>query len=174
MKLKNYLLIFIFLLASPVLSFGQETNESDQKLEREEKISYSFFNEYGLSTGVSFDGVPYYEITGVFVNSICFNKKQDIGIGIGCDFFKVVMVIAFPVFVNYRHYFTSQTNLKPLINVALGTQISICGEAGLYSTIAGGFRYKALSFTSGFSIKSFSFDNTNYFGGVEIKVGYAF
>jgi hypothetical protein len=152
---------------------GSYAFAQQQVSEKEKKVSYSFINEYGLNAGVSFDADPFVEITGVFVNSICFNKKQDlIGIGVGFDLFYVVIVPAFPVFVNYRHYFTSITNLKPLINVALGTRINIWGEAGLYSTIAGGFRYKALSFTLGFSMKTFN--DANYFGGAEVKVGYTF
>jgi hypothetical protein len=137
------------------------------------KVSYSFFNEYGFNAGMFFEGNPYVEITGVFVNNICFNKKQDmIGIGIGCDLFKVVLATTFPIFVNYRHIFSSKTNLKPLINVAFGTRINVWGEYGLYSTIAGGFIYKSLSFNAGIFIKSRHPGSDS--GGVEIKVGYIF
>ena len=44
---------------------------------------------------------------------------------------------------------------------------------GLYSTIAGGFRVKALSFTGGFFFRTFP--NTKGFGGgIEAKIGYTF
>ena len=95
--------------------------------------------------------------------------------------FKVVLAQTFPIFVNYRHDFLSKTKLKPLINVALGTRINVWGEYGLYSTIAGGFRYKSLSFNAGIFIKSLndgifikSLNEGNYSGGIEIKIGYIF
>jgi hypothetical protein len=103
-----------------------------------------------------------------------------------------------PVFVNYRHYFFGKRALKPLINFAIGTRINFWKEqyywnypyyeyvdilpvpqnadrqkieAGLYATIAAGFKVKAFSFTSGFFLKSW---NKEYFGGIEVKVGYTF
>jgi hypothetical protein len=182
-KLRLLIVMCIVLIAETANAQQQVTNT-----EKEKKVSYAFFNEYGLSAGVFFEGNPYVEITGVFVNSICFNKKQDmIGVGVGCDAYKVVIMLTIPVFVNYRHNFSSKTNLKPLINVALGTRIGIEGWGwggygyGLYSTIAGGFRYKSLSFNAGIFIKSMndgifikSLSDGNYSGGVEIKVGYIF
>ena len=42
---------------------------------------------------------------------------------------------------------------------------------GLYVTMAAGFKVKALSFTSGFFMKSW---NNEYFGGIEAKVGFTF
>ena len=87
------------------------------------------------------------------------------------DCFKVVLMLSFPIFVNYRHYFPSKTNIKPLINAAIGTHISIWRTAGLYSTIAGGFKVKAFSFTTGVCVKSWG---PNFFGGLEIKLGYTF
>ncbi|MCL1850574.1 MAG: hypothetical protein FWF70_04105 [Bacteroidetes bacterium] len=103
-----------------------------------------------------------------------------------------------PIFVNYRHYFPGKRALKPLVNFAIGTRINFWKEyyyyyepwweypdlyprqytkesqevnAGLYGTIAAGFKVKAFSFTSGFFLKSW---NKEYFGGVEVKVGYTF
>jgi H+/Cl- antiporter ClcA len=151
----------------------KDTTTTNKNIEREKKTSYSFFIEYGLGAGIFFNGNPYVETTRVFVNSIKKKKKQDmIGIGIGCDSYYLVLVQAFPIFVNYRHNFSSKTNLKPLINVALGTRISVWGECGLYSTIAGGFRYKSLSFNAGISIKSLNKGNES--GEVEVKLGYIF
>jgi len=169
-----------FLVLMCILGVAGIVNAQQQISEK--KVSYSFFNEYGLSAGIFFEGNPYVEITGIFVNNICFNKKQDmIGIGVGCDLFYVVLAQTFPIFVNYRHNFSSKTKFKPLINVALGTRINVWGEYGLYSTIAGGFRYKSLSFTAGFFIKSLndgifikSLNDGNYSSGVEIKIGYIF
>ena len=170
----RFLIIFttIFMII-PALSFGQDTTIINESPEKEKKISYSFINEYGFSIGVSLErGHIWGDLTGIFVNSICFNKKQDmIGIGVGLDCFDVVVVLSFPIFVNYRHYFPSKTNIKPLINAALGTQINIWGEPDVYSTIAGGFKVKAFSFTAGVCVKSWG---TNFFGGAEIKAGYTF
>jgi hypothetical protein len=131
-------------------------------------------------------------LIGIWVNGISLNKKQDmIGIGVGCELFYLVLGRAYPIFVNYRHYFPSKRSLKPLINIALGTRLSFWSEyddwgppigieefpklrclAGLYSTIAGGFRVHNFSFSSGVFIKSWN--NKSFLGGVEIKVGYAF
>jgi hypothetical protein len=105
-----------------------------------------------------------------------------------------------PLFVNYRHYFHGKRALKPLVNIGIGTRISFWKEwsggyyeeyeidgypyptwmpgnskqqikPGLYATIAAGFKVKAFSFTSGFFMKSCY---ENYFGGVEVKVGFTF
>jgi hypothetical protein len=104
-----------------------------------------------------------------------------------------------PLFVNYRHYFPGKRALKPLVNIGIGTRISFWKEwtgyyvdyevdgypyptwmsepeeqkikAGLYTTIAAGFKVKAFSFTSGFFLKSCY---KNYFGGVEVKAGFTF
>ena len=164
----------------PSLCFGQETDITIENTDKEKKVSYSFFTEYGLSAGVWFDDrhKTTLDVTGVFVNNICFNKKQDmIGVGIGLNLYYLILAQAVPVFVNYRHNFSSKTNLEPLINVALGTQIDFWGGTGFYSTIAGGFRYKGLSFNLGIFIKSWGeiFSNeADYYGGVEFKLGYIF
>jgi len=105
-----------------------------------------------------------------------------------------------PIFVNYRHYFPGKRALKPLVNIGLGTRISFWKEwtgwnvpyyiddvymydiwysgnkeqqvrAGLYATMAAGFKVKVFSFTSGFFMKSMGKD---FFGGVEVKVGITF
>jgi len=160
-----------FLVLLYILGITGIANAQEQISEK--KVSYSFFIEYGLGAGIFFEGNPYVETTIVFVNNICFNKKKDmIGIGVGCDSYYLVLVQTFPIFVNYRHNFSSKTNIKPLINIALGTRISMWGACGLYSTIAGGFRYKSLSFNAGISIKSLNKGNES--GEVEIKIGYIF
>jgi len=174
-----------FLLLMCILGVAGIVNAQEEQIS-EKKVSYSFFTEYGLSAGTCLGEYhpPFVEITGIFVNSICFNKKQDmIGIGVGCDAFYLVIMPTIPIFVNYRHNFPSKTNLKPFINVALGARFCAWDwrEYGLYSTIAGGFRHKSLSFNLGILIKSLndgifikSLNNGNYFGGVEIKIGYIF
>jgi hypothetical protein len=176
-KTVKYVIIglFVFLLKITNAQSDSLMWQSEMKgSEKERKISYSFINEYGGHVGVSFNGGPYGDLTGIFVNSICFNQKQDmIGIGVGCDLLDAVFGVSFPIFVNYRHYFPSKRNIKPLVNAALGTKINIWGEADLYSTIAGGFKVKAFSFTAGVCIETWGFPH-NFFGGVEIKAGYTF
>ena len=159
-------------MALSMLWIAGIANAQQQVNETERKISYSFINEYGGHVGLSFNGGLYGDLTGIFVNSICFNKKQDmIGIGVGVDCFDAAFMLSFPIFVNYRHYFPSKTNMKPLINVAIGTRIYIWKVGDLYSTIAGGFKVKAFSFTAGVCIETWGFPH-NFFGGVEIKAGY--
>jgi len=176
--MKNKLFLFcLVMVIFATNSFSQNNDTLPQVSNyKEKKLAYSFINEYGLKLGTTFYGRPKmaFDVTGVFINSICFNKKQDmIGIGVGCDAYWMILGATFPIFVNYRHYFPSKTNVKPLINVALGTQINIEGNVvGIYSTVSGGFRYKALSFTAGFFLKSW--DMVDYRGGAEIKLGYTF
>ncbi|MCL2290298.1 MAG: hypothetical protein FWC34_06295 [Bacteroidetes bacterium] len=192
--MKNFLLVIFAaaFMAMPILSYGQQevqTNESAEK-----RISYSFINEYGFFGGGTFG------FTGVFINGIRFNKTQDlIGIGVGyeADFRSQQSV---PFFVNYRHYFPGKKKLKPLVNVGIGLRVSFWQDwtnwyepyydengvylydmwygyskqrvtPGLYATMAAGFKVRALSFTSGLFMKSW---NNEYFGGVEVKVGFTF
>lgn len=159
--------------------------------QQEKKIAYNFINEYGFFVGKNVGW------TGVFVNGITIKQNDAIGIGVGYGLntgtFQEV-----PVFLNYRHYFDRGRKLKPLINIAAGVGFHFWTEEipypvvdpyghytyyeyteeskhgiGLYSTIAGGFRVKALSFTGGFFFRTFP--NTKGFGGgIEAKIGYTF
>jgi len=190
MKKSSFLVLFtVIFVTMPVLSFGQDTtiNENSKK---EKKISYSFINEYGFCMGKYFEGdrgLLRKGAKGVFVNGIRFNKTQDeIGIGLGIEW--LVFSQTYPIYFNYRHYFLSKTQIKPLINVAVGTRLGfwqnhepdwmgnfdtkIYCSTGLYSTISTGFKVKAFSFTAGFLIRSWGFDD--FFGGGEINVGFTF
>ena len=183
--MKNFSLIIFaaILMATPMLSFGQQETSTNENTEK--NISYSFINEYGFSIGGTFG------FTSVFINGIRFNKTQDlIGIGIGYEA-DYRSEQSLPIFVNYRHYFPAmgkKKQLQPLVNIGLGVRISFWEEwfygswgwygyskqrvtPGLYATIASGFKVKAFSFTSGFFMKSW---NDEYFGGVEVKVGFTF
>ena len=170
----------------PMFSFGQQETSTKENTEKEKNISYSFINEYGFFGGGTFG------FTSIFVNGIRFNKTQDlIGIGVGyeADFRSEQSL---PIFANYRHYFPAmgkKKQLQPLVNIGFGVRISFWEEwfydswggwygyskqrvtPGLYATIASGFKVKAFSFTSGFFMKSW---NDEYFGGVEVKVGFTF
>jgi hypothetical protein len=181
--MKRFFLI-IFITVS-VLSFAQEATVSSEKIKKEKKISYSLINEYGFYIGGDIEGdYVYGEMVGVLINGIRFNKTQnEIGIGIGFQYFFVTGGI--PVFLNYRHYFQSETKYKPLINIALGTRLSTVEvnheppfetrrQAGLYSTFAGGFRYKALSFTAGLLLLNGDIRERGILCGLEIKTGVTF
>jgi hypothetical protein len=176
-------LFAILFMAAPVLSYGQEETKTNENTEKNKKISYSFINEYGYYIGGGFG------FTGIFVNGIRFNETQDlIGIGLGYEAdFRTGQNM--PIYVNYRHYF-GMKKLKPLINIGIGTRLTFWESydwnywvdwggspklhvtAGLYGTIAAGFKVKAFSFTSGAFIKSFGAED--FFGGIEVKVGYTF
>jgi hypothetical protein len=188
MKKITIIIIAILFMAAPVLSYGQEENTQNDK-----KISYTFINEYGFYTGNTAG------FTGIFINGIKFNKTQDVvGLGLGYEVDthpyqhwsnNVEGAQTIPVFVNYRHYFPSKKRLKPLVNIGMGTRINFWREInyfeysylhpnekqkvgiGLYGTLAAGFKVKALSFTSGFFLKSWK---EYIFGGIEVKVGYTF
>jgi len=194
MKKTTVIIFAILFMAIPLLSFGQKETSTNEKDNTECKISYTFINEYGyfLGGGVGF--------TGVFVNGISIKKQNVLGIGIGYEI-DTHCEQNVPLFFNFRHYFPSKRAVKPLVNVGIGTRISFwesyasewCGTRGdgyidsdlflmnaypiqrvafgLYSTIAAGFKVKTFSFTSGFFLKSW---NDQFFGGVELKVGYTF
>jgi len=158
--------------------------------QQEKKIAYNFINEYGFFVGKNVGW------TGVFVNGIAINQNDAVGIGVGYGLntgtFQEV-----PLYLNYRHYFDRGRKLKPLINIAAGVALHFWEEdvqipytneygyqssywdienrwgIGLYSTIAGGFRVKALSFTGGFFFRTFP-NVKGFSGGIEAKVGYTF
>ncbi len=175
--------LFVIFFSVSIPAFGQETKTTVENTADNKKNSYSLIIEFGGSAGAFLEGrYPYnehlsyfsWDLPLTFINGISFNKKQDmVGIGIGCEFYYNMFLWTFPIFANYRHYFQSKTNLKPLINIATGIQLSFFMTAGLYSTISAGFKYKAFSFTSGIFIKS-EYSIEHFSGGVEIKVGYTF
>jgi hypothetical protein len=192
---KTFLIILVTLFVTiPIFSFGQTETKTNENNGSDKQISYTFINEYGFYCGGAFG------FTGIFVNGIRFNKTQDIiGIGIGYEVdsrpsqtYNAEGGQSIPIFVNYRHYFPGKRALKPLVNIGIGTRISFWKEnyyyywedypypgpksvqhvtAGLYGTVAAGFKVKAFSFTSGFCLKSW---NGDFYGGVEVKVGFTF
>jgi len=186
MKQGRSLIIFIAIAMMPISGFGQERSTSNETTNKEKKISYAFSYESGFYIGKFFDIGLTRGMTGVFVNGIRFNKTQDeIGIGIGYDSeYDGEWAMFFPVYFNYRHYFSSKGKIKPLINIGLGTRFNfddiwygrpskIECISGLYSTIATGFKAKSFSFIAGLFIKSWEWD-FEYSAGVEIKAGFTF
>ena len=159
--------------------------------QQEKKIVYNFINEYGFFVGKNGG------MTGVFSNGISIKGTDNIGIGVGYGLNSGTFQ-EIPLFLNYRHYFERGRKLKPLINIAAGVGFHFWTEdfsqpvygpdgnfiyyeygeenkngIGLYSTIAGGFRVKALSFTGGFFFRTFP-NVKGFSGGIEAKVGYTF
>ena len=177
---KITLIIFAALfMAMPILTYAQQESSPKEEPKAEKKISYSFINEYGLFVGGTVG------FTGVFVNGIRFNKTQDLlGIGLGYELDSRAGQ-SMPIYVNYRHYFPSKNMLKPLINVGVGARLTFdnyCYDCwggksgitvmpGMYATIAGGFKVKAFTFTSGAFLKSVQED---FYAGFEIKCGFTF
>jgi len=182
MKQKRSLIVFIAIAMMPIFGFGQGKSTNNESTEKEKKVSYVFSYESGFYVGSFFDDEYITRgMTGVFVNGIRFNKTQDeLGIGIGYewDYFEEML---FPVYFNYRHYFSSKGKMNPVINIGLGTRFNFweslhqkteC-ESGLYSTFAAGFKVKYFSFTTGLFVKSWDW-NYGYSAGVEIKAGFTF
>ena len=192
MKKSFFMIVAIVFLATLTPSFGQSETKPDEDTKQGKKISYSFINEYGIYFGSAGD---YYRngssgFTGIFVNGICFNKTQDlIGIGIGYEGDNRYGY-GMPLFVNYRHYFSCNKKLKPLINIGFGAKLYITKSykygivypgclispvidvvPGMYATFVGGFKVKAFSFTSGAFVKS---GGDDFFAGLEVKVGFTF
>ena len=183
MKRVTHFIFAIILTATPILSFGQDTTITSENSKKEKKISYSLINEYGFFIGKT-KYFPFFlpGVTGIFVNGIRFDETQnEIGIGVGTEFVMDSPWRFFPVYLNYRHYYQGKGNKKPLINIGVGTLLTLQRDpylnevppctAGLYTTIAGGFKAKAFSFTSGIFLKS---SDGDFVGGVEIKAGFTF
>lgn len=169
----------IFVLVSVVILCG-----AGNLFAQDKKVTYSFINEYGFFVG------RHVGWTGVFVNGIAIKQNDLIGVGIGYGL-NTATFQEVPIFLNYRHYFDRDRKLKPCINAAVGIGMHIWDSrdymyyndyepyqgdktfgVGLYATIAGGFRVKALSFTGGFFFRTFP--TTGFTGGIEAKVGYTF
>ena len=172
-----------------VLCCGLGTLNAQEQ--QEKKIAYNFINEYGFFVGRNVG------LTGVFVNGISIKQNDNIGIGVGYGL-NTGTFQEIPLFFNYRHYFDRGRKLNPLINIAAGVGFHFWTDEyelydhndpfgypmynyveenkhgiGLYSTIAGGFRVKALSFTGGFFFRTFP-SVKGFSGGIEAKIGYTF
>jgi len=190
---KLSIFVFAVLMAVPFVSFGQNETKTTENSKPEKFASYTFINEYGIYFGNTVG------FTSIFVNGVRFNKTQDVlGIGIGYEIDTypdsyhsgVDGAQNVPIFFNYRHYFQGKRALKPLVNIATGIRLNFWTQhyyydwwghyshfteqrasLGFYGTVAAGFKVKALSFTSGFFLKSW---NEFFYGGMEVKVGFTF
>lgn len=183
---KNILRTIVGILV--VLLCGISTLSAQEQ--QEKKVTYNFINEYGFFVGRQVGW------SGVFVNGIAIQQTDLIGLGIGYGL-NTGTFQEMPIFLNYRHYFDRGKRLKPCINVAAGVGLHFWEEdvmvpqtneygyqyydwdtenhtgVGLYATIAGGFKVKALSFTGGFFFRTFP-NNNRFSGGIEAKIGYTF
>ena len=183
---KNVLRTIVVLCVAVFCGLGSLSAQEQQ----EKKIAYTFINEYGFFIGKNVGW------TGVFINGISIKQNDVIGLGLGYGL-NTASFQEVPIFLNYRHYFDMGKKLKPLINVAAGVgfhfwtdEIAVPEYApsgyvsydyveeshngvGLYATISGGFRVKALSFTGGFFFRTFP-SQPGFNGGIEAKIGYTF
>jgi len=101
-------------------------------------------------------------------------------------------VHSIPLFINYRHYFPNSKKIEPFVNFAIGPRILFWNESvrywsweengfdslgkqrtslGLYNTIAGGFKLKSFSFSSGIFLKTW---HDQFHVGFEVKAGFTF
>ena len=123
--------------------------------QQEKKVAYNFINEYGFFVGKNVG------MTGVFINGISIKQNNTIGIGVGFHFWTNEYSIYDP------------NELDPWGNPTYNYYEENKHGIGLYSTIAGGFRVKAFSFTGGFFFRTFP-NEEGFNGGIEAKVGYTF
>lgn len=174
-KMKRFVILSALVLFCGTLTLSAQENT-------EKKLSYNIINEYGFYLGGSSWGNNL-GFEGVFINSMLFNRTQDllgIGLGYSADFFAGHGI---PMFLNYRHYFDRGRAVKPLVNIAAGstfifganynldyeyyendepvTTVRKKSGFGLYATVASGFRVKAFTFSAGFYLKSVP--SFNYF-----------
>ena len=183
---KNVLKTIVVLCVAVFCGLGSLSAQEQQ----EKKIAYNFINEYGFFIGKNAGW------TGVFINGISIKQNDVIGLGLGYGL-NTASFQEVPIFLNYRHYFDMGKKLKPLINVAAGVGLHFWTDeiavpeyapngyvsynyveenksgVGLYATISGGFRVKALSFTGGFFFRTFP-SHPGFNGGIEAKIGYTF
>lgn len=183
---KNVLRTIVVLCVAVFCGLGSLSAQEQQ----EKKIAYTFINEYGFFIGKNVGW------TGVFINGISIKQNDVIGLGLGYGL-NTASFQEVPIFLNYRHYFDMGKKLKPLINVAAGVGFHFWTDeiavpvntpsgyvsydyveeshngVGLYATISGGFRVKALSFTGGFFFRTFP-SQPGFNGGIEAKIGYTF
>lgn len=180
---------FVILALSCIVLIGTALRVSAQTTEK--KLSYNLINEYGTFVGGNGNSEGDYGLTGVFINSLQFNKTHNlIGIGAGYEI-STVAGQCIPLFLNYRHYFDLNKKIMPFLNVAAGTLFNFWNlydyegpfsgtpyatfyGFGLYSTIASGFKAGAFSLSTGFFLKSRPSDHNNLYGGIEVKAGYTF
>lgn len=177
--LKTIVVLLVAILCGTATLSAQEQQEQQNKT-----IAFNFINEYGFFVG------RHVGWTGVFINGIAIKQTDLIGLGVGYGL-NTASFQEIPIFLNYRHYFERGRKLKPCINAAAGIGMHIWDDrdyayyndyeqydggktfgVGLYATIAGGFRVKALSFTGGFFFRTFPTDS--FTGGIEAKIGYTF
>lgn len=178
--MKNNVVKGLMALSVAVLFAVGTLNAQDRQ---ERNVSYNFINEYGFFVG------KHVGWSGVFINGVALRQNDVLGVGVGYGL-NTASFQEVPVFFNYRHYFDRGRKLKPCLNVAAGVGFHIwerqCYDvdyrpyegdktfgAGLYATLAGGFRVKALSFTGGFFFRTFP-ATKEFAGGIEAKVGYTF
>jgi len=183
---KNVLKTILVMSVAVFCGLGSLSAQEQQ----DKKIAYTFINEYGFFIGKNVGW------TGVFINGISIKQNDVLGIGLGYGL-NTASFQEVPIFLNYRHYFDMGKKLKPLINVAAGVGLHFWTDeitvpvyspsgyvsydyveennhgVGLYATISGGFRVKALSFTGGFFFRTFP-SQPGFNGGIEAKVGYTF
>ena len=176
--MKKLMILFATIFLLSLSSFAQ----TDDKLEN---IEYSNITEAGWFTG-SFKSSAL-EITTV--NGFTLDPKNHFGLGIGIgtcnintternfyeDEYYGGLIFAYsPIFFNFRHYFSPEKYFSPQINIAVGGLFTNDG-GGFYSSITGGFKGGAFSFSSGFSLMIVNYDDKTLtpFGFV-LKIGFAF
>ena len=167
---------------------------SQLSAQKETKISYSIFNEYGYYfSPLNIAKKPYSDYssmnigyTSVFINNITLNKSMHIGLGVGFEFGSDIEM-AVPVFFNFRNYFgNSERKFRPMVNAAVGFRPCINdyyytdyimplptakNYLGIYSTMGGGFKAGIFSFHAAYFFKS---TRHSYLMGLEMKFGLTF
>ena len=191
-------LLAVLLLASQSV-FVQAAGQTPQP---EKRFSYNMINEYGFFLGgnIGFNGIFVNSLKFNRTNDLLgigvgysIERWEDFDDDITSS-------QGIPMFFNFRHYFDRGRKLQPLINIAAGTtfyfwkdynwhdiyydddeiyekvvaDVQRCHGFGLYTTIASGFRVKALSFTAGFFLHTNPANHNSFGAGIDVKVGYTF
>jgi hypothetical protein len=162
-------------------SFAQENSTANNN--EVKKYAYQFMGEVSYpQTGATFhfadsyyyDNYPVnwnlFRIGLHIINNMVYKEKISIGLGTGWEYTLLGGDMGFPVFADFRYYFTEK-KFRPFIDIGIGTIITIYSpylelfgdksnkkfymeKPGLYFNCTGGFKYKHFQFHAGINMRT--------------------
>ncbi|MDL2309407.1 hypothetical protein LJC53_07485 [Bacteroidales bacterium OttesenSCG-928-C03] len=179
------LLLTVFLTLQ---SFAQEDKSADN-LREVKKYAYQIIGELDLlNMGASFylkDPYHRYNQTSFdisisligfnLINNMVYKDKVSVGLGAGIQLMFPEGEMRYPLFVDFRYYFTEK-KITPFINVGAGTIFIVhytrwelfgVGDAifrykpGLYLNCSGGFKYKHFQLNAGINLTAYEWMHYN-------------
>ena len=173
MKKTKLLIVLIATFLLTLHSFAQENSTANNN--EVKKYSYQFMGEmFYPKTGFNFHFSDLYsepiEWSGLglgfhFINSMVYKEKIAIGLGIGWEWtiFFLIDDMGFPIFADFKYYFTTKKSFRPFIDVGTGTIITLCDpfsnsryvkNPDFYFNCTGGFKSYHFQFHAGINIRT--------------------